>query len=85
MFRRATARLWKTRYGFDKDFHQIILEPEGLDTEEIYASGTGNSLPVEIQLNLIDSIPGLEYAEIMRPAYAIEYDFIQPTQLHPTL
>ncbi len=68
-----------------KDFHQIILEPEGLDTEEIYASGTGNSLPLEIQLNLIHSIPGLEYAEVMRPAYAIEYDFIQPTQLHPTL
>ncbi|SPJ15671.1 glucose-inhibited cell-division protein [Syntrophobacter sp. SbD2] len=68
-----------------KDFHQIILEPEGLDTEEIYASGTGNSLPVEIQINLIHSIPGLEYAEIMRPAYAIEYDFIQPTQLYPTL
>ena len=68
-----------------KDFHQIILEPEGLDTEEIYASGTGNSLPAEIQLNLIQSIPGLEYAEIMRPAYAIEYDFIQPTQLYPTL
>jgi tRNA uridine 5-carboxymethylaminomethyl modification enzyme len=68
-----------------KDFHQIILEPEGLDTEEIYASGTGNSLPVEIQHNLIHSIPGLEYAEIMRPAYAIEYDFIEPTQLYPTL
>jgi len=68
-----------------KDFHQIILEPEGLDTEEIYASGTGNSLPVEIQLDLIHSIPGLEDAEIMRPAYAIEYDFIQPTQLYPTL
>lgn len=68
-----------------KDFHQIILEPEGLDTEEIYASGTGNSLPVEIQLDLIHSIPGLEFAEIMRPAYAIEYDFIQPTQLYPTL
>jgi tRNA uridine 5-carboxymethylaminomethyl modification enzyme len=68
-----------------KDFHQIILEPEGLDTEEIYASGTGNSLPVEVQLSLIHSIPGLEYAEIMRPAYAIEYDFIQPTQLYPTL
>jgi tRNA uridine 5-carboxymethylaminomethyl modification enzyme len=69
----------------DKEFHQIILEPEGLDTEEIYASGTGNSLPVEIQLNLIHSIPGLEYAEMIRPAYAIEYDFIQPTQLYPTL
>jgi tRNA uridine 5-carboxymethylaminomethyl modification enzyme len=68
-----------------KDFHQIILEPEGLDTEEIYASGTGNSLPVEIQLDLVHSIPGLEYAEIMRPAYAIEYDFIQPEQLYPTL
>jgi len=68
-----------------KDFHQIILEPEGLDTEEIYASGTGNSLPVEIQHSLIHSIPGLESAEIMRPAYAIEYDFVQPTQLYPTL
>jgi tRNA uridine 5-carboxymethylaminomethyl modification enzyme len=68
-----------------KDFHQIILEPEGLDTEEIYASGTGNSLPVEVQLQLIHSIPGLEQAEVMRPAYAIEYDFIQPTQLFPTL
>jgi tRNA uridine 5-carboxymethylaminomethyl modification enzyme len=68
-----------------KDFHQIILEPEGLDTEEIYASGTGNSLPVEIQQSVIRSIPGLEYAEIIRPAYAIEYDFIEPTQLYPTL
>ncbi|MEM5785987.1 MAG: tRNA uridine-5-carboxymethylaminomethyl(34) synthesis enzyme MnmG [Syntrophobacteraceae bacterium] len=68
-----------------KDFHQIILEPEGLDTEEIYASGTGNSLPVEVQLQLIHSIPGLEAAEVMRPAYAIEYDFLQPTQLYPTL
>jgi tRNA uridine 5-carboxymethylaminomethyl modification enzyme len=68
-----------------RDFHQIILEPEGLDTEEIYASGTGNSFPVEIQHDLIHSIPGLEHAEIMRPAYAIEYDFIEPTQLYPTL
>jgi len=68
-----------------KDSHQIILEPEGLETEEIYASGTGNSLPYEIQLQLIHSIPGLENAEVMRPAYAIEYDFIQPTQLRPTL
>jgi tRNA uridine 5-carboxymethylaminomethyl modification enzyme len=68
-----------------RDFHQIILEPEGLETEEIYASGTGNSLPYEIQLQLIHSIPGLEAAEIMRPAYAIEYDFVQPTQLCPTL
>ena len=68
-----------------REFHQIILEPEGLETEEIYASGTGNSLPYEIQLQLIRSIPGLESAEVMRPAYAIEYDFIQPTQLLPTL
>jgi len=66
-------------------FHQIILEPEGLETEEIYASGTGNSLPYEIQLQLIQSIPGLEEAEVMRPAYAIEYDFVQPTQLSATL
>ncbi|HOV88100.1 MAG TPA: tRNA uridine-5-carboxymethylaminomethyl(34) synthesis enzyme MnmG [Syntrophobacteraceae bacterium] len=68
-----------------KEFHQIILEPEGLDTEEIYASGTGNSLPYEIQLGIVRSIAGLEYADLMRPAYAIEYDFVQPTQLHPTL
>ena len=69
----------------DKDSHQIILEPEGLDTEEFYASGLGNSLPYEIQIDLIRSIPGMEEAEIMRPAYAIEYDYIQPTQLKPTL
>jgi tRNA uridine 5-carboxymethylaminomethyl modification enzyme len=69
----------------EKENHQIILEPEGLDTEEIYASGTGNSLPVEVQLQIIRSIPGLEHAEVMRPAYAIEYDFVQPTQLLPTL
>jgi tRNA uridine 5-carboxymethylaminomethyl modification enzyme len=68
-----------------REFHQIILEPEGLETEEIYASGTGNSLPYDIQLQLIHSIPGMEAAEVMRPAYAIEYDFIQPTQLLPTL
>jgi tRNA uridine 5-carboxymethylaminomethyl modification enzyme len=69
----------------DKEFHQIILEPEGLDSEEVYASGTGNSLPYEVQLQLIHSIPGLEEAALMRPAYAIEYDFVQPTQLKPTL
>ncbi|SMC19594.1 tRNA uridine 5-carboxymethylaminomethyl modification enzyme [Desulfacinum hydrothermale DSM 13146] len=68
-----------------KEEHQIILEPEGLDTEEIYASGTGNSLPYEVQMELIHSIPGLEEAQVMRPAYAIEYDFVQPTQLKPTL
>lgn len=68
-----------------KEFHQIILQPEGIETEEVYASGTGNSLPYEVQLALIHTIPGLEEAEVMRPAYAIEYDFIQPTQLLPTL
>jgi tRNA uridine 5-carboxymethylaminomethyl modification enzyme len=69
----------------DKDRHQVILEPEGLDTEEIYASGLGNSLPVEIQLELVRAVEGLEEAEIMRPAYAIEYDYVNPLQLKPTL
>ena len=69
----------------DKEFHHIILEPEGLDTEEMYASGTGNSLPYAVQTQLIHSVPGLEEAEIMRPAYAIEYDYILPTQMQPTL
>jgi tRNA uridine 5-carboxymethylaminomethyl modification enzyme len=69
----------------ERESHQIILEPEGLDTEEMYLSGTGNSLPYEIQIELIRSIPGLEKAEIMRPAYAIEYDYIEPTELKPTL
>ncbi len=69
----------------ERDRHQIILEPEGLDTEEIYASGLGNSLPMEIQVQLVHSVQGLEEAEIMRPAYAIEYDYINPIQLKPTL
>lgn len=69
----------------DRDRHQVILEPEGLDTEEIYASGLGNSLPFEIQIAFVRSIEGLEQAEIMRPAYAIEYDYVNPVQLKPTL
>ena len=69
----------------DKDRHQIILEPEGLDTDEIYASGLGNCLPMEIQTDFVRSIKGLESAEIMRPAYAIEYDYVDPIQLKPTL
>ena len=69
----------------DRDRHQIILEPEGLDTREIYASGLGNSLPMEIQIELVRQVRGLEAAEIMRPAYAIEYDFINPIQLRSTL
>ncbi|MEN6465031.1 MAG: tRNA uridine-5-carboxymethylaminomethyl(34) synthesis enzyme MnmG [Syntrophaceae bacterium] len=68
-----------------RERHQIILEPEGLDSEEIYVSGTGNSLPYGVQLEILHSIAGLEYAEIMRPAYAIEYDYVLPTQLKPTL
>ena len=69
----------------DRHRHQIILEPEGLDTEEIYASGLGNSLPHEIQIKLVRSVEGLELAEIMRPAYAIEYDYINPIALKSTL
>ena len=69
----------------DRERHQVILEPEGLDTEEIYASGMGNSLPLEIQMEFVRSIKGLESAEIMRPAYAIEYDYINPIQLKATL
>lgn len=65
--------------------HQVILEPEGMDTEEIYASGLGNSLPMEVQIRLVRSIEGLESAEIMRPAYAIEYDYVNPIQIKPTL
>ncbi len=62
----------------DRDRHQIILEPEGIDTTEIYASGLGNSLPLEVQIELVRSVEGLESAEIMRPAYAIEYDYVNP-------
>ena len=69
----------------ERDRHQIILEPEGLDTQEIYASGLGNSLPIEVQTQVVRRVRGLEEAEIMRPAYAIEYDFINPIQLRPTL
>jgi tRNA uridine 5-carboxymethylaminomethyl modification enzyme len=69
----------------EKESHQIILEHEGLDTDEIYASGLGNSLPLEIQMQFVHSVEGLESAEIMRPAYAIEYDYVNPIQLKPTL
>jgi tRNA uridine 5-carboxymethylaminomethyl modification enzyme len=69
----------------ERERHQIILEPEGLETEEIYASGLGNSLPLEIQYQFVRAVDGLEAAEIMRPAYAIEYDYVDPLQLKPTL
>ena len=69
----------------DKERHPVVLEFEGLDTEEIYAKGLGNSMPPELQEKIVHSVPGLEQAEIMRSAYAIEYDFVQPTQLRQTL
>ncbi|MDR2861515.1 MAG: tRNA uridine-5-carboxymethylaminomethyl(34) synthesis enzyme MnmG [Syntrophobacterales bacterium] len=65
--------------------HPVVLEHEGFDTQEVYAKGLGNSLPPELQEKIVRSVPGLEEAEIMRLAYAIEYDFIQPTQLRQTL
>ncbi|MCB1177411.1 MAG: tRNA uridine-5-carboxymethylaminomethyl(34) synthesis enzyme MnmG, partial [Leptospiraceae bacterium] len=65
--------------------HQIFLEPEGYDTQEIYVNGTSTSLPEEVQWKLIRSIKGLEEAEIIRPGYAVEYDFVDPTELYPTL
>ena len=69
----------------ERESHPVVLEHEGLDTQEIYAKGLGNSLPLELQYQIVRSVPGLAQAEIMRPAYAIEYDFVQPTQLKPTL
>jgi tRNA uridine 5-carboxymethylaminomethyl modification enzyme len=65
--------------------HQVFLEPEGLDTDELYVNGLSTSLPVDAQLAMLQSVPGLERAVMTRPGYAIEYDFVPPTQLHPTL
>jgi tRNA uridine 5-carboxymethylaminomethyl modification enzyme len=69
----------------DKDRHQIFLEPEGRDTVEVYPNGLSTSLPLDVQVAMVHSIRGLESAEIMRPGYAIEYDYSDPTQLYPTL
>jgi len=69
----------------DKDRHQIFLEPEGLDTVEVYPNGLSTSLPLDVQTEMVHSIEGLEQAEIMRPGYAIEYDYVDPTQLYPFL
>jgi tRNA uridine 5-carboxymethylaminomethyl modification enzyme len=69
----------------ERERHQVFLEPEGLDTEEYYANGVSTSLPYDVQTKMYRSIPGLEEVEIMRPAYAIEYDFAPPTQIQHTL
>lgn len=69
----------------DKDRHQIFIEPEGLDTVEYYPNGISTSLPVDVQYAIIRTIPGLEHAKVLKPGYAIEYDYFPPCQLHPTL
>src|SRR5258708_10796498 len=72
------------RFG-ERDGHQIFLEPEGLDDPIVYPNGISTSLPVEVQQAFVATIPGLECARITRPGYAIEYDHVDPRELHPTL
>lgn len=69
----------------DKERHQTFIEPEGLDTDEMYVQGMSSSLPADVQIQLLRTIEGMEHVHVMRPAYAIEYDCIDPTQLHPSL
>ena len=72
-------------HRFDKAQHHIFLEPQGLDTTEVYPNGISTSLPLDVQIEMVRSIRGLERAEIMRAGYAVEYDFVNPVQLDPTL
>lgn len=68
----------------EKPRHQVFLEPEGLETHEVYTNGLATSLPVDVQIRMIRAVPGLERAEILRPGYGIEYDYVNPIQLKPT-
>ena len=75
----------KLRTFADKESHQLFLEPEGRETNEYYLQGFSSSLPLKVQLDALHAIEGLENVRIFRPAYAVEYDYFDPTQLQPTL